>query len=399
MSASHLEPEYPYDGGSHLRNQLIQTRAAVLHTTGNCIPYAQSRPLMIESVRLSGPGAGEVLVQIAAAGLCHSDLSVIDGQRPRVLPMVLGHEASGVVCEVGPDVRDFAQGDHVVFSFVPVCGRCLPCLAGRAALCENGARANAAGTLLSGTRPFRNCDGNSLHQHLGISAFSEHTIVAQESLIRIYVSLSLQTAAPFGCAALTGVGAVLNTARVESGASVVIFGLGGVGLSTVMGARVAGANPIIAVDVIPAKLSLALACGATHALDGQDEAVVTAICDITNGGADYAFESVGSEVVLARAYQSTRRGGTTVTMGLPHPARNFCVPAVSLVTEERTVKGSYMGSAVPRRDVPRYIRLHQAGLLPVEKLLTRTIELDDINGGFDALASGEAVRQLVRFSQ
>lgn len=377
----------------------MRTRAAVLYQMEQPAPYAASQPLVVEEVDLAGPGPGEVLVEIAAAGLCHSDLSVIDGSRPRVMPMVLGHEASGIVREVGAGVRYFAPGDHVVFSFVPACGRCLPCVAGRPALCENGARANVAGTLLSGRRAFRNLAGQELQHHLGVSAFSQFTIAAQESLVRIDAAVPIETAALFGCAVMTGVGAVVNTARVEAGASVVVFGLGGVGLSAVMGARATGAHPIVAVDLHDSKLELARQIGATHTVNAKDADVVQATRGLTGGGADYAFESVGSEQALLQAYQATRRGGTTVTVGLPHPSRQFAIPAVSLVVEERTVKGSYMGSAAPRRDIPRFIAMTQAGLLPVDRLLSGVITLDEINPAFDRLASGQAVRQVIQFLQ
>lgn len=376
----------------------MKTKAAVLYKMEHPTPYAESQPLVIEELELTAPGPGEVLVQIAGAGLCHSDLSVIDGSRPRVMPMVLGHEAAGIVREVGPGVHDLAPGDHVVFSFVPMCGRCPPCATGRPALCENGAKANLAGTLLAGDRHFRDRAGQELNHHLGVSAFSEFTVAAQESVIRIDPSLPLEKAALFGCAVITGVGAVVNTARVEPGASVAVFGLGGVGLSAVMGARAAGAYPIVAVDLLDAKLALARNLGATHVVNAGDGDPVQAVRDLTGGGAHYAFESVGSERVLIQAYQATRRGGTTVTIGLPHPSRQFAISAVSLVAEERTVKGSYMGSAVPRRDIPRYIALYQAGRLPVDLLLTRTITLDEINPAFDALAKGEVVRQVIQFA-
>ena len=209
----------------------------------------------------------------------------------------------------------------------------------------------------------------------------------------------MEEGALFGCAVMTGVGAVVNTAHVEPGTSVAVFGLGGVGLSAVMGARVAGAYPIVAVDVLGSKLALARQVGATHTVNAKDGDPVQAIKDLTRGGAHYAFESVGNERVLIQAYQATRRGGTTVTIGLPHPSKQFAISAVSLVAEERTVKGSYMGSAVPRRDIPRFIALYQAGLLPVNLLLSHTIHLDDINPAFDALAKGEAVRQVVKMTQ
>lgn len=375
----------------------MKTQAAVLYEMEKPAPYAESRPLVVTEIELEGPGHGEVLVEVVGAGLCHSDLSVIDGSRPRVMPMVMGHEAAGIVREVGPGVYDLRPDDHVVFSFVPMCGHCIYCATGRPALCENGNRANVEGSLLDGSRHFRDPQGRELHHHLGVSAFSHYTVAAQESLVKIDPAVPLEKAALFGCAVITGMGAVVNTARVEPGTGVAVFGLGGVGLSAVMGARTAGAYPIVAVDILDSKLELARKLGATHTVNAKSEDAVQAIKDLTAGGAHYAFESVGNEQVLVQAYQATRRGGTTVTIGLPHPSRMFSVPAVGIVGEERTIKGSYMGSAVPRRDIPRFLALYQAGLLPVDLLLTRTIALEQINEAFDALAKGEAVRQVVRF--
>lgn len=375
----------------------MRTQAAVLYEMEKPAPYAESQPLVIEEVELSGPGRGEVLVEIGAAGLCHSDLSVIDGSRPRVMPMVMGHEASGTVREIGEDVIDLKPGDQVVFSFVPTCSHCLPCNTGRPALCENGARANTAGSLLSGDYHFAETGGKQLNHHLGVSGFSHYTVAAQESLVRIDPPIDPKVAALFGCAVMTGVGAVVNTAGVHPGASAVIFGMGGVGLSSVLGAHVSGAYPIVAVDMLDDKLEAAKAAGASHVVNAGKKDAVEAVREITRGGADYGFESVGSEKALLAAYQATGRGGTTVTMGLPHPSRELSLQAVSLVAEERTLKGSYMGSAVPRRDIPRFIDLYRAGRLPVEQLLTRTIRLDEINEGFDALAQGKAVRQVVSF--
>jgi alcohol dehydrogenase len=375
---------------------MTRTRAAVLEEAGRPAPYQQSRPLVVDELELDAPGAGEALVRVTAAGLCHSDLSVVDGSRPRPLPLVLGHEATGVVEEVGPGVTYVQPGDHVVFSFVPVCGECVPCQSGRPALCERGAQANAAGTLLSGARPFRRVSGERLHQHLGVSGFAEHTVAAVASMVKVPATLPPARAALFGCALLTGVGAVLNTARAEAGAPVVVFGLGGVGLSVVMGARLAGCHPIVAVDTVEAKLKLAERVGASAGVLAGDEALA-AVRGLTDGGAQYCFEAVGSARVLETAYAGTRRGGTTVSVGLPHPKQQLEIPAVSLVAEERRLVGSYMGSAVPRRDVPRYIALYEAGLLPVDALESSTLGLDDINAGFDALAGGEVVRQLIVF--
>lgn len=375
----------------------MKVRGAVLRETGRSAPYAESKPLSIETLTLAPPAAGELLVRVLAAGLCHSDLSVIDGSRPRPLPMVLGHEATGEVIELGAGVRDFAVGDRVVFSFVPMCGHCAPCAEGRPALCEPGAAANTRGELLGGGSRWRDGDGAPLLHHLGVSGFAEHTLVSAYSAVRIDADIAPEVAALFGCAVMTGVGAVVNTARVLPGESVAVFGLGGVGLAALLGAHAASAYPLIAIDVVEAKLDLARELGATHCIHAGREDAVAAIRDITRGGVNYAIESVGNETVLAQAYAATRRGGTTLTLGLPAPQRVFSVPAVSLVAEERTVKGSYMGSAVPVRDIPRYIALYRAGRLPVDRLLSRTLALDDINDGFDRLARGEAIRQVVLF--
>lgn len=375
----------------------MKVRAAVLRQMGHTAPYAESKPLRIETLELAPPGPGELLVRVRAAGLCHSDLSVIDGSRPRVMPMVMGHEAAGEVVGLGSDVEGFAAGDPVVFSFVPVCGHCAPCASGRPALCEPGAKANVAGTLLSGERRWQEPPAE-LNHHLGVSAFAEYTVVSARSAVKIDPVLPPEIAALFGCAVMTGVGAVVNTAKVAPGESVAILGLGGVGLAALVGARAAGANPLVAVDVLPGKLDLARELGATHAvLAGPGVDVAAAIREATGGGVHYAIETVGHEQVLMQAYAATRRGGTTISVGLPHPSKQFSVPAVSLVAEERTVKGSYMGSCVPSRDIPRFVALYRAGLLPVDRLLTHTLKLEDINEAFDRLKSGEAVRQVVLF--
>ncbi len=373
----------------------MRTRAAVLTRMGLPRPYAQSRPLDVQTMELAPPGPGELLVRVAAAGLCHSDLSVIDGTRPRPMPMVLGHEAAGVVEWADPG-SGFAQGDHVVFAFVPSCGACLPCAEGRPALCEPGAASNTAGVLLGGARRWCDSPAGPVNHHLGISGFAERIVVSARSAVRIDPLLPLDVAALFGCAVMTGVGAVVNTARVSPGESVAVFGLGGVGLACVLGAVASGAHPIAVVDPASDKRALALELGATHAVEAG-EGAVAGVRDATAGGAAFVFESVGSEVVLAQAYAATRRGGTTVATGLPHPTKLFSVPAVSLVAEERTVRGSYMGSAVPRRDLPRFVALHRAGRLPVERLLTRRLSLDQVNEGFDLLADGIAIRQVVVF--
>jgi alcohol dehydrogenase len=374
----------------------MTVRAAVLTALNQPTPYAESRPIEIQDLVLDPPGPGEMLIRVGATGLCHSDLSVINGSRPRPLPMVLGHEAAGEVVELGPGTSDFAVGDHVVMSFVPACGSCRRCVAGRQALCEPGAAANKAGTLLTGHRRWRAADGSRPHHHLGVSGFAEYAVVSTTSATKVDADLPYEIAALFGCAVLTGAGAVFHSARVVPGDRVAVFGLGGVGLAALLAVKAAGASTIVAVDVVPHKRELARLLGATHDVAGGPDAV-EAVRDLTGGGADKVIDSTGSEHVLAQAYAATAAGGTTVTVGLPHPDRRLVLPALSLVAEERTLKGSYLGSSVPRRDIPRFIALYRSGQLPVAELLSGTLTLDDLNAGFDQLASGEAIRQVVTF--
>ncbi|KQY80445.1 zinc-dependent alcohol dehydrogenase family protein [Brevundimonas sp. Root1423] len=374
----------------------MQTTAAVLRTMGAARPYADSRPLSIETVTLDPPGPGEVRVAIKAAGLCHSDLSVINGDRPRPLPMALGHEAAGVVEALGDGVTDLAVGDHVVMVFMPSCGHCNPCAEGRPALCEPGAAANGKGELLTGGRRIHD-DAGDLNHHLGCSAFAGHAVVSRRSLVKVDADLPFEHAALFGCAVLTGVGAVVNTAGVRAGQSVVVVGLGGVGLSSVLGAVAAGASPVIAVDLSEDKLALARTLGAVQTVNAADTDAVEQVRALTGGGADFVFEMAGSVRALDAAWRMTRRGGTTVTAGLPPPEAALAVNVVSLVAEERTLKGSYIGTCVPSRDIPRYVALFRQGRLPVDRLLTGTIPLSDINAAFDQLADGKAVRTVVRF--
>lgn len=373
----------------------MKIRAAVLSQIGVAPPYAVNRPLAIEELELDPPGRGEVLVRIRAAGLCHSDLSVINGDRPRPVPMALGHEAAGEVAALGPGVDDLTVGDHVVLVFVPSCGHCLPCAEGRPALCEPAAGANSAGTLLSGARRLSRPGSEAVHHHLGCSAFADHAVVSRRSLIRIDPQLAFEDAALFGCAVLTGVGAVVNTARVPAGASVAVVGLGGVGLAALIGAVAAGAARIVAVDIARDKLELAESLGATETFDATGADCVDAVRTATAGGVDFAFEFAGSVKAMELAYKITRRGGTTVTAGLPPPTQSMPLPLVNLVAEERTVKGSYIGTCVPVRDLPRYIALYRQGRLPVDRLRTGVLKLDEINVGFDRLREGKAIRQVV----
>ena len=375
----------------------MKIRAAVLESMDNTAPYAQSLPLKVQEIDLDSPGRGEVLIKIAAAGLCHSDLSVINGDRPRPVPMVLGHEAAGVVEEVGDGVDDLVRGDHVVCVFVPSCGHCNPCSQGRPALCEPGAEHNGKGDLLSGE--FRlHRGGNRIHHHCGVSCFAEYATVSRRSLVKVRKDVPLHIVALMGCAVLTGAGAVFNGGDVGPGRTAAIVGLGGVGLAAVLGVAASGAETIIAIDRLEQKLDLARELGATHTFKADDPDLIGKVKEVTSGGVDAALEFAGSVKALEASYAITRRGGTTVTAGLPNPKAMLTLPAVSLVAEERTIKGSYLGSGVPSRDIPRFLGLYMRGKLPVEKLLTHRINLDDINAGFDRLHDGSAIRQVIEFN-
>lgn len=361
--------------------------AAVLNRSGDhAQPYGDSAPLDVKQVQLADPKPGEVLVRIDAAGICHSDLSVINGDRPRPMPMVLGHEAAATVLALGEADSDLAVGDRAVLVFLPSCGQCTECLSGQGYLCTVGAAANGKGELLKGGSRL-SCGGEAVHHHLGVSAFASHAVVDRRSLVKIDADIPPETAALFGCAVLTGVGAVMNTAAVRPGESVTIFGMGGVGLAALLGALAAGAQPVHVIDPSTEKRALALDLGAASASAPGDDAAAM--------GSDVVIETVGKAAVLAHAYRSARRGGRIVTVGLPNPAEDLSINALSLVADGKTLMGSYMGSSVPARDIPRYIKLWRAGRLPVEKLLSSVNPLTDVNMLMDRLADGSAIRQIM----
>jgi alcohol dehydrogenase len=371
----------------------MRIRAAILANMGAGRPYKHSRPLDVREVELDPPGPGEVLVRIRAAGLCHSDLSVINGARPRVMPMALGHEAAGVVETVGAGVTSVAVGDHVAMVFVPSCGHCVPCATGRPALCEPGNASNGAGTLLGGGRRLR--EGlRFVNHHLGISAFAEAAVVSEKSIVKIDPTLPFDEAALFGCAVLTGMGAVVNTAQVKAGDSVAIVGMGGVGFSALLAAAAAGAREIVAIDLLDNKLETAKQLGATAVYNASDEKAIE-IIKTKHPRIDIAVETAGSARAVELAYKITGRGGMTVTAGLANPAQDIKIQQVSLVAEERTLKGSYVGSCVPLRDIPNYIAMYRAGKLPIDRLLSERVTLENINEAFDRLAEGNTIRQVL----
>jgi len=374
----------------------VNTKAAVLRNMNCKFPYAQSRPLIIEEIELLPPGPDEVLLKIKAAGICHSDLSIIEGVRPRPLPMVIGHEASGEIVEVGSNVKNFAIGDHVVCSFVPSCGECLPCSIGKPSLCEPGAISGAKGTLFSGAQKIKK-DTEFFFHHSGISAFSEYAVVSKHSLVKIKQDIPYEYSALFGCAVLTGVGAALNSSSLKMGSTVAIIGMGGVGMSALLGCIAAGAKEIIAIDVNDKKLEFCKELGADLCINSNDPEADHKIKELTHGGVDIVLEFAGHPSAIEFAWKITKRGGEIVSASLAKPNATFQLPLTNLVTDEKKISGCYMGSSVPRRDIPNYIDLFLKGKLPVDRLITHKLKLEEINESMDRLKSGEAIRQIIMF--
>ncbi|ROQ40778.1 alcohol dehydrogenase [Frondihabitans sp. PhB188] len=360
----------------------------VLERTDAARPFAGSRPLTLSMLELDPPGAGEMLVRIEAAGVCHSDLSVVDGARVRPVPMLLGHEAAGIVEVVGAGVTDVAPGDRVVMTFLPRCGRCQACQTDGRLPCIVGSRANGDGVLVGGGSRLTR-DGVSVHHHLGVSAFATHAVVSETSVVRVDPDVPPEVAALLGCAVLTGGGAVLNAGRPDPGADVVVVGLGGVGMAAVLVAKATG-HRVIGIDAVPAKLELATALGAAQ-VASPDDAVALGL------RAPVVIEAAGHPAAFETAFALTAPGGTTVTVGLPRPDARSTIAPLTLTAEARTVVGSYLGSSVPSRDIPVYVDLWRKGLLPVEKLVSSTIPLSGLNEAMDSLADGEALRQLIVF--
>lgn len=373
----------------------ITCKGAVLRTIGLPQPYAETVPLSIEQITLASPGPLEVVVKVAGAGLCHSDLSVINGHRGRDVPMVMGHEGAGEVVEIGAAVTDVKVGDHVAFQFSVSCGRCRACLSGRPNICEAAPAARSKGELISGGSRIRDANGNVLRHQAGVSCFAEYSVVHRGSVVVIDKDLPLIEAAVFGCAVMTGVGTVVNSARVSPGERVAIYGVGGVGLSGVMGARVAGAETIVAIDLDDAKLAKAASLGATHCFNATDPELDAKVRDATDGGVDHALDFAGALPALKSAYAVTIRGGRVTTAGLAPLGAQFAFEQGDLVSNEKSICGCYMGSCVPVRDIPRFVKLYRKGVLPVNELLDGVIGFDEINAGFDRLASGAALRQIL----
>lgn len=367
----------------------MRIRGAVLEQIGLPRPYAESRPLSVGELDLAPPGDGELLVRIEAAGLCHSDLSVVDGSRVRPVPMLLGHEAAGVVEEVGAGVSDVPVGRRLVITFLPRCGHCAACATNGLTPCEPGSAANAAGTLMTGERRLSR-NGQSVNHHLGVSGFATHAVVDRHSVVPVPDDVPPVVASLLGCAVLTGGGAVLNAGRPQPGQTVIVVGLGGVGMAAVITALAHDDVRVVGVDQLADKLDRARAMG-VHDAFTPDEAR-----DL-NLKAAVVVEAVGHPSALEAAVDLTAPGGRTVTVGLPRPDARINLSPLGFVAEGRSLIGSYLGSAVPSHDIPHFVGLWRAGRLPVDSLVSSTITLDDINTGMDLLADGKAVRQIINF--
>ena len=366
----------------------MRIRAAVLRHP--------SQPVAIEGVELDPPKTEEVLVRVAAAGVCHSDVRYADGELgPGRWPMVLGHEGAGVVESVGEAVTHLAPGDHVAFCFVPACRSCRYCLAGKPNLCETVAEHGARGMLMDGTSRLRLVDGTTLQHGLRTACFAELTVVAKGGAVRIPKELPLWQAALLGCGVVTGMGAVRNVARVQPGESVAVLGCGGVGLQVIAAARLSGAGSIIAVDRVPEKLELAFAHGATYAVDAAEEdSPVSAIRELSDGGVDYAFEVIGKPETIRLAWDAIRPGGTAVVVGLVAEGVEASMPAIEFLSD-KSLRGTYYGSGDPAAELPGLAALALAGDLDLESVVTHVAGLEGVEAALDRLRRGEGARTVL----
>jgi NDMA-dependent alcohol dehydrogenase len=354
------------------------------------------QPVVVENVSVEPPRHGEVTIKLAACGVCHSDLSATNGTLPLPPPVVLGHEGAGEIVAVGEGVTSFAIGDHVLSSFVSMCGKCRWCQTGRPQLCDQAAKAGF--TLPDGTNRFRDAAGNPLNIFSGCGVMAEYATLHIDNVVKIDAGMPLDKAALIGCGVMTGVGAAVNTAKVEPGSATVVFGCGGVGLNAIQGCAIAGARIIVAVDTVDAKLEMAKAFGATHTLNAKsEENVVKALKKLTEGGADFAFECVGLGEIAAQAYGCLRKGGTAVVVGVAAPKDTTTIRTATLTFEEKTLKGSYFGSARPQQDFPRLIGLYRSGRLKLDELITRTYTIDEAPQAFADLAAGRNARGVILF--
>ncbi|HXJ36949.1 MAG TPA: Zn-dependent alcohol dehydrogenase [Candidatus Eisenbacteria bacterium] len=360
-------------------------KAAVLYNFGEA--------LKIDSLKLADPRPDEVVVKLAASGVCHSDLSVQQAKLPFPPPVVLGHEGAGIVEEVGKDVKTLKPGDHVVLSWVENCGRCHYCIAGNVHLCEAGFQ-----SVMTGGEFVFEKDGVSIARMAGVASFSERTVVRATAAIKVPDDVPLDRACLVGCGVMTGVGAAVNTAKVQPGQTVAVYGCGGVGLNVIQGAALCGAGRIIAVDLSPSKLELAKTFGATDLVNGKDGDAPDQIRALTDGlGVDFAFEVIGVPAVIQQAYMSLKRGGKVIVVGVPPMGTTVEIPGQMISLEEKSVIGSLYGSGNMRRDMPRLIDLYQRKRLKLDELVSKRIKLEDVNNAFAAMEKGEVARSVIVF--
>jgi S-(hydroxymethyl)glutathione dehydrogenase / alcohol dehydrogenase len=356
---------------------------------------APATDLVVDRIDIQEPRSGEVLVRLAASGVCHSDLHVVHGTQTTPLPSVLGHEGAGSVEAVGPNVTSVKVGDHVVLSWTPYCGRCVFCLSGQPNLCSMVAATMSKGTLMDGTSRLTR-SGKPVYHYSFISSFAEYAVVPESGCVVIEPHIPLDKAALVGCAVMTGVGAAINTARVQPGSVVAVMGAGGVGLNAIQGSRLAGAASIIAIDVNSAKLVRARTFGATHVINSAKVNALAAVRELTKGiGADYTFEAVGRPETMRQCWEMARSGGTVVMIGISPEGSELSLPANRVVREERRLLGSFYGSARPHIDMPMILNLYMAGKLMLDELVTHRFSLEQINEAVHALESGEAIRPVI----
>lgn len=367
----------------------MKSRAAILFEAG--------QKLEICEVDVQDPQPGEVRIQLAAGGVCHTDLHVMMGDLAAPLPAILGHEGAGIVSDVGAGVTSVQPGDHVIPLWRLSCGECEYCTGGRPALCPVGTGIRGSGRLLDGTSRF-SLDGQEIKHFAGVSSFSNYTVIPEGAVLKIPKDLPLELAALMGCAVITGVGAVINAAQVKPGRTVAVFGAGGVGVNVIQGAVLAGAQTVIAVDQYDSRLAQAKEFGATHTVNASEGDTVEMIRDLTGGrGVDYAFEAVGIASVVRQAYDCLAKRGVAMVVGIPPGGSEVTVSSAMLVYEERVLTGSLYGSAAPKTDIPRMIDLYRSGNLNMDKLLTHRYPIEEINEAYDALKSGETLRSVVTF--
>ena len=369
----------------------MDVRAAIAHQAG--------RPLSLETVRLEGPKDGEVLVEIKATGVCHTDAYTLSGADPEGLfPAILGHEGAGIVVDTGPGVTSVGKGDHVIPLYIPECRQCEYCLSGKTNLCVAIRETQGRGVMPDGTSRF-SLGGEMVHHYMGTSTFANFTVLPEIAVAKIRDDAPFDKVCYIGCGVTTGLGAVMNTARVEAGAKVVVFGLGGIGLNVIQGCRIVGADMVVGVDTNPKKRSRAESFGMTHFIDPADagDDLVAYLVDLTGGGADYSFECIGNVATMRQALECTRRGwGVSVIIGVAGAGQEISTRPFQLVTG-RVWKGTAFGGARGRTDVPRIVDWYMDGKIDIDDLITHTMPLDEINRAFDLMHAGESIRSVITY--